>query len=134
MKSMEVKARKELCPYIRDTHQKVKVHSGAYLNQNKCHHNAVHFAKIYEEDSIAMVICIDSEDYCFLHFVNFNNKNELYDNTLGTQSENYKYYFVKYINKEDYCDIRGIFNYTLEEFKKPLKFWTKLLLGKDRVL
>ena len=133
--SNEIEARRELCKYIRSTKDKIQVTGGAYLNQNKCHRNAVHFARKHNEDKIALVMCTDSSDWVYCHFVNVNKEGEYIDNTMGTFTEydGEDYYLIKTLDRSEFHEVGLIFNNYIQEAKKHLKWWTRVKLGKGRV-
>jgi hypothetical protein len=135
MKGNEKQGRKEFAVWVKNNKEKIDVRGGAYLNQNKCHSNAMHFAMKHDEAEIAMVVYIDSDDWSILHFVNKNEEEEYVDNTLGTFTEagDYTYYIIKHIQRSEFNDVYDIFNNYLKEAKTHLHWWTRFKLGEGRV-
>lgn len=133
--SNEIKGRREFGKYIRTTKDKIEVVGGEYLNQNKCHKNAVHFARVNDEDKIAMVMVIDSSDYGYLHFVNISAEGIYIDNTMGSFAvyDNEDYYLIKLVDKTEFHDIMTIFNNYITEAKSHIHWWTRFKLGDGRV-
>ena len=102
--------------HARTNYEEVEVKAGKCRYNQKCHVNSVHDAIRSDQDQIAMMITIDTDDNePFIHFVNVNHDDEFVDNTFGEWCRTYEYYLIKYVNKDDYFDIIKIFvNYRKE--------------------
>jgi hypothetical protein len=96
----------------------------------RCHLNAVNDAVINNEDSIAMCFYLH-EDEPIIHFLNVNKEGEYIDNTLGIWSTEYEYYFIKFINKNDFFSVRDIFTDYREELHYRLPFYIRWFVKKD---
>lgn len=135
MKNKEKQGRKEFAIWVKNNKEKIGVKGGAYLNQNKCHSNAMHFAMKYNEDEIAMVVCVTSDNWGTLNFVNKNKEGEYWDNTLGSfvESSGDEYYLLKHIPRSEFHNVYNIFDNYLKEAKTHLHWWTRFRVGKGRV-
>lgn len=117
-------AEKQIRNQIISKHEIIKVKSGKTLFNYQCQYNSVSFAKKKKDKKIAMCVC-ERHGEVFIHFVNYHKK-KFIDNTLGQWSEIYNYYFIKFIDKEDFWDIDDIFTAYRKELRKSLSWLVRL--------
>ena len=111
------KSNKIILNYILNNLKEIKVKSGKCRYNFRCHLNSVHEAINKKQNKIALCFYID-EDQPIIHFLNVDKKGKFIDNTIGNWSKKYKYYFVRFINKEDFFSIDDIFTNYREELRK----------------
>lgn len=118
------RAKKEIRNYILATYNTIKVKSGKCRYNFYCHANAVHEASKHKHKKIAMCFYID-EGCPIVHFINYHN-GKFVDNTLGEWSQLHTYYFVKWIDEDDFYNVFNIFKAFRQEVRKKLSWWVKL--------
>lgn len=104
---------------------KIKVKPGVATINYKCQLNAVHHAIENRDSKIAITIYFDKA-YPIIHFVNYHN-GQYIDNTWGHWSSQHEYFFIKFIDKEDFFAIDSIFELIRKEVRSWLPLWLRLL-------
>lgn len=117
------KAKQIFYNHIIANYKAIEVKSGK-CRLNLCQVNAVHEAKKCKHKKIAMCVYMD-ETFPIIHFLNYN-KGKYTDNTLGQWSKCYKYYFIKWIDKNDMWDIGTIFEALRKDLKNMLPWWIRI--------
>ena len=125
MEILNNKAQKEIYQYIISHFKTIEVKPGKCRFNYKCQTNAVHEAVKYNHKKIAMCVYMDNGQP-IIHFLNYN-KGKFVDNTLGEWSRCYNYYFIKWINKEDFWDVNTIFTAFRNDLGRKLTWWTRIL-------
>lgn len=103
----------------------------SYYNY-KCHLNAIQYAKKGLGDKILVCICIDENNFTYLHFINVDSNGNYVDNTLGWVYESVDYYLYTTIPIEKIKYQQDIEDY-FTSFRRELvdkhsnKFLRKLL-------
>ena len=118
------KAIKQIYNYIVANHKTIKVHPGKLRFNFRCSYNAVHFAKKKKDKRIAMCVYMDNGEP-IIHFLNYHNK-KFKDHTLGQWSRCYNYYFIRWIDEEDFWDVNVIFDAFRADLANKLSWWTRL--------
>lgn len=101
--------------YILAHFEKIKVSSGRGLFNLRCFSNVVQYAKEKKQSHIVLVFILDGKQV-ILHCVNIDSKGRYIENTLGYQSEDWDYFFVKRIEAEF-----GSANSTFKEMRSFMK-------------
>lgn len=127
------RGKKELCTWIKNTKEIISVKGTGYLMNYRCHLNSVHFARLFNEPTIAMVMYDIEDDDPVLHFININKEGVYCDNTLGTYADQYTFYLLKIIKEEEFKDINKIFKDYLEYTKTQVSWWARFRAGKERL-
>lgn len=113
----------------------ITVHPGACRYNYRCQMNAVHEAIEHDEKRIAMCICFDHEDPSvgqpFIHFININNENEYFDNTLGHHSQYNYYYLVRLIYDYDFINVNVIFDMFRKEIQRWIPWYIRIFISFD---
>lgn len=100
---------REIIPQL----QQINVIGGSCRYNYQCHRNVVHDAIAKSEDEIALVFYIDEQP--IIHFLNVDKDGNYVDNTLGVWCEQFDFYLIKHINKDDFFNVNKIFTeYRLE--------------------
>jgi hypothetical protein len=86
--------------------------------------NAVHEAVKNKDKKIAMCVYMDGGQP-IIHFINYR-KGKFIDNTLGEWSRRYNYYFIKFIDKENFWDVNVFFTAFNNDIGRKLNWWTRL--------
>lgn len=82
----------------------------------QCHLNAAHCAAIDPTLRVALVYCVDSDDFGFLHVVNQRPDGTYIDNTLGFDYLNHHYYLIKMVPVDAYMRIAHWFGDIRKDF------------------
>lgn len=90
-----------------------------------CHANSVHIAVKNKHEKIALCYILD-EGVPIIHFINVNNKGYV-DNTLGYFTKFNDYYFVRFINKNEFDDVFTIHKKLRKQIKNQLPFFIRIL-------
>jgi hypothetical protein len=127
------RGKKELCTWVLNNKEKIIVHGGDYNYNLKCHLNSVHFARQYNEPTIAMVMYgLETEDPT-LHFINVNKEGEFWDNTLGSSAVYEDFYLLRLVQEEEYTNINNVFRDYLAYTKTVVSWWARFRAGKGRL-
>lgn len=118
------KAQKEMRDHVLATYKTIKVKSGKCRYNFRCQMNAVHEASKHKHKKIAMCVYID-DGHPIIHFINYDGK-KFIDNTLGEWSSFNKYYFVKWIDENDFYNVNTIFTAFRRELQKKLSWWIRV--------
>lgn len=118
------KAQKEIYQYIISHFKTIEVNPGECRYNFRCQYNAVHEAIKNNHKKIAMCVYID-KGQPIIHFINYSKK-QFVDNTLGEWSRCYNYYFIKWIDKEDFWDVDVIFTAFRKDLGRKLNWWTRI--------
>ncbi|MFW6225818.1 MAG: hypothetical protein ACOC3V_02565 [bacterium] len=124
------KSNKIILDYIENNLEQIKVKSGKCRYNFRCHMNSVHEAINNKEKKIALCFYI-CDNQPIIHFINVTKKGKFVDNTLGVWSNKYKYYFVRYIKKEDFYTIEDVFSNYREELRSKLPWYINLIKNVD---
>lgn len=96
----------------------IKINPGKCRYNNRCHLNSVNDAYEMKVYRVALVLTMMDKGFPIVHMVNIDKEGRYVDNTLGIWSTyNRKYYFVKYIEKNDLFNVGSI----LGDYKKELE-------------
>ena len=117
-------AQQETYNHIVSKYNTIKVKSGKMLYNFRCSYNSVHFARKKKNKKIAMCVYMD-DGVPIIHFLNYH-KGKYIDNTLGEWSKCYNYYFIRWIEEEDFWDVNVIFTAFRKELRKQLSWWVRL--------
>ena len=90
-----------------------------------CHANSVNDAIENEDNRIAMCIYFE-DDFPILHVINVDKEGNFTDNTLGVWAAQYKYYLVRFIEKDSFFDIFEIFTAYRKELKSKIPWYIRL--------
>lgn len=116
--------RSVMAEYVRDKYREIRVQPGLCRMNFRCHLNVVHDAIVNNEDKVCIVIYIDT-GRPVIHFLNFKD-GVYFDNTLGQWSTRMEYYFVRFVNKEDFFNIMQIFKDFRKEIRSVLPWYVRL--------
>lgn len=108
------------------SYQKIPVIAGQCRYNFQCHNNVVHDAIENKEKRVAMVFYLQNDEEPILHFLNFT-KRKYVDNTMGHWSSRHPYYFVRWLNQDEYWDINKIFSGMIDEWRRKLPWYIRLL-------
>jgi len=118
-------ARQKITRQIKTKLKRIKtVKVGACRFNQKCHMNSAHEAIINNHKKLALVMCLNN-GYPYIHFIN-HYKGKFTDNTLGAWSKTEDYYFVRWVYKEDFYDVNGIFIEYAAQLRQDLGWWLRL--------
>lgn len=117
-------ARKQICNHIIAKYDKIDVKAGKCRFNYRCHNNAVHTAVRKKHKKIAVCVYIDG-NYPIVHFINYH-KDKFVDNTLGEWTTQYDYYFIKWIEYDDFFNVFTVFDALKEELGKTLSWWIQI--------
>lgn len=103
---------KDINKYCKLNYNKIKdcrLVLGTGLFNRRCHYNSIQ--SVIEEKSVGVFLCIaikkDDSDI-FVHVINKYNHDHFQDNTLGWRYEQFDYYYIRTIKREEYNDIDKI--------------------------
>lgn len=125
MEILNNKAQKEIYQHIISNFETIKVEPGKCRYNFRCQYNAVHEAVKNSHKKIAMCVYMDNGQP-IIHFVNYR-KRKFVDNTLGEWSRCYNYYFIKFIDKEDFWDVDTIFTAFRNDLGRKLSWYVRVL-------
>lgn len=114
------------------SHQKIKVNAGLCRFNYKCQINAVNDAILNKETRVALCFTVRGETV-IIHFVNVSENGVFTDNTLGYYTAKYEYYFVKFIEEEDFMEIDSVFSAYREMLHDKLPFLIRIFTDLDIV-
>lgn len=100
--------------------QKIQVESGECRFNFRCSYNTVHDAIKNKDSKIALVMYVHENSKIILHCVNYH-KGKFIDNTLGTWATTYDYYFLRWIEKDEFN------NKALDIFDATRKEWCRMI-------
>lgn len=104
-----LKAARIIRDKIISENKKIKVKPGKCRWNYRCHLNAVHEATKHRHKKIAMVMYMFDNGTPIVHFINYK-KGKFIDNTLGEWCVQYDYYFIKFIDEEEFMNVGNIFD------------------------
>jgi hypothetical protein len=102
---------------------KISVESGKCRYNFNCHKNAVHEA-IKKDMGVVMCLCIGESP--MIHFINVTKDGRYIDNTLGIWSQNYDYYLVREIPRDNFFDIDRIFEHYRSHLSSLVPFYISI--------
>lgn len=118
------KAREKILNYVSSQYTPINVKEGKCKWNFRCHNNAVHEAVVNNQDKIA--ICVYVEDgWPIIHFLNYDGT-DFVDNTLGIWCSQYDYYFVGWIEKEEFFNVYDYHDKQRKLFGDILNWWERL--------
>src|SRR5574344_672000 len=103
----------------------IDVNAGHCRYNFYCHANSVNDAIANDEYRIAMCIYFE-DDFPILHVINVGKDGNYIDNTLGVWATRYKYYFIRFIEKESFFDVFEIFTAYRKELKSKIPWYIRL--------
>ena len=129
------KAHKRVCDHVRARYSLVKVSPKKGLFNQRCHCNAVEYARTHKGVEVLEVIYIDGTDPC-LHYINRKTKTgELLETTLGFEAGRFEYYIIRTIHPEDHKYIGDKFSRSLESWLMEFTSWfDRAIFRVDRVV
>ena len=128
MKYFDKKAEEIWKNHVISNLEKIKVNPGKCRYNYRCHNNAVHDAIQNKDNKFAVVIYIDGRT-SILHFINYA-KGQYTDNTLGHWSTHHDYYFLRWINKDQFnADALTIFDEIRTEWTKKIPWIWRWLVN-----
>lgn len=118
------RVRKKIERYVLKHYEPIEVKGGLCKWNFRCHNNAVHEAVVNNQEKIAMCVYFD-ESYPIIHFLNYNGT-DFVDNTLGVWANEFDYYFVEWIEKEDFFNVYDYHDKQRKLFGDILNWWERL--------
>jgi len=112
-------------------HSKITVVPGACRWNFRCHNNAVHEAIERGHSKLALVVYFDN-DVPIVHFINFHSTDDFQDNTLGHWCKHYEYYFIRWVNENEFFDVYQIHRSMRKRLNKCLPWWLRLFVPYER--
>ena len=135
MSRAQDRAHKRICEHVRSRYSMVKVSPKAGLFNQRCHCNAVEYARTHKKIEVIEVIYIDNGSP-FMHYINRRtDTGALLETTLGFEADRLEYYIIRTIHPEDHKDIGGEFNRSLNSWLMDFTSWfDRVVLRVDRVV
>lgn len=109
---------------------KINVSSGICRFNYRCFNNAVHDALMRKESKICMCFYLNG-GWPIIHFINVTKDGNYIDNTLGKWSTQYEYYFIRFIDEEQFFEVYQIIDSYRKEVRSNLPFLVRLLSNQE---
>jgi hypothetical protein len=127
---VENKLRKKAAVDIQSTKQMITVIPKQGIFNKQCFDNAAQYQSEHGGDVIEVVTVGNS--WPSLHYIN-QVEGQYLETTLGYQADQYEYFYLRIITKEDYKNMQWVFQNALATLSRPYLKWYHKLFGIYRV-
>ena len=131
--TIKEKVHRRICEHLYNTSNSVSAKNVQGLFNLRCHENSVQYALKNKDVHVVMGIIVDS-NFPSLHFWN-KKGNRILETTLGYQCNQYDYYEQRIITKNEWNNVRGIFNEGLDYWWQTyVKWWERPFIKGGRIV
>ena len=135
MSRAQGRAHKRICEHVRSKYSMANVIPKRGLFNQRCHRNAVEYARTHKKTEVLEVIYIENGSP-ILHYINRRiDTSELLETTLGFEADSLEYYVIRTIHPDDYKAIGSEFHNSLRSWLMDFTTWfDRAILRVDRVV